>query len=1412
MDSQQLPLDSEALRVNLAGTAQQVVIPDRYLPLLQAVANLYGVRTPLSETLAEYFHTFRNADLLIDGFQTVLLRNWTYFEHSEDRSRAFALLSELVLNLLETPLSDGQTSLLLRQLLTWCSSALSGPHPDAYDDSLMAVAACLTRLLPSRSLAFLERDALLRELTEQAVTQPHLSEPFCELYRSLLLVGYRRIAERLPIPDWAVSQQAELTDAQAVADRFSFLATHSLHNLIDAAEAASGPELLSPSLPTHSALLAQAIDDAFQVDYLEDRFAVYLYFLKDDTFAFRQNEVMGDLLGVVRQLIKPTHNMDVERILTRLTRFFRARRDQFLLMRFQCYEAVGVAIGEAGNAAAADHVINDLLSWRFQYPEVQGATDDWETVANPYHVPKIRCWMHIIESNPPLYERLAAALNVQLRLGGVHIADTDLFQRDVTRFLNANIKPIYFVARQLLRAFPVYFNDVGAEGELRSVTTELDEAGERRDTLMHFLRKQSHAESSNRLIPFSQAILVYWTNLDASGLEPFLSVNGMRSVKRERGWAEGPHAVLTDLWKLLHTESEGATSDEVSGDAGPSAKDATGFIEQLVAMAPTTLEEHLDRCAGVSAKHETQDRRRVALMVRTYQLLIQKYSLAADNVMVALNRDLLLDAKTRQEFVVTLAAWREHPTPPARDRLLDISLTALEHLKSIILDPTPSSAVENIYQKRHIAAGIPSMYGTYTEPKFDALGLSFRLENLVSRLLEDSVAETAKYSYITRDSLRRMAATLRRFERALAIDGIDSRRLSTNLRLLEASFSSNNFTFHQYHNVFQFLAHSVSELSRTSILSHDQVLHTVLMYDPRQCEIRNLSVDATAEMVLRKVLVSALGMQNLDRYVSSTLRKISTLAGRLGKRSLTRMMNYDPERLVSFIYEPKPSTDDQMTLGFKGLGLKQMASYKHRVPEGFILTTELFNAYPAMSYRPLYHDTVDRIRLALGRLENQTGLRLGDPARLLTLSIRSGAAISMPGLMTTFVDVGLNDELATALSRRPGFEWAAWDSYRRFLQSWAMAGGVNRDFFDGIMMEFKTRHGIERKLDFTAEQMRDLALTYKARAGEMGIRFAKDPFRQVTTCIEKVLKSWDSPEATVYRNYLGVADEWGTAVIVQRMVFGNISRSSGSGVTFTRNPREPHSSQVRLFGDFTPRSQGEDLVGGLVFPHPISEAQRLSSATYRGTEHSLERDYPEVYQALLEVAQDLVQKREHDPQEIEFTFESASGKDLYILQKRAMVYEQTPDAPYFDTTSPHYGPPVAVGMGVAGGAYSGRIAINAQHIEHLLESDSNANIVLLRPDTVPEDIAMITRVNGLLTCRGGATSHAAVTAKRLAKTAVVDCRELEVDEHDGTVRLAGGRLVVGDWLSLDGRTGNIFLGRIPTVTHPPTTAQAATAY
>ncbi len=254
------------------------------------------------------------------------------------------------------------------------------------------------------------------------------------------------------------------------------------------------------------------------------------------------------------------------------------------------------------------------------------------------------------------------------------------------------------------------------------MSTQIDEICGRRDTLMHFLRKQVHAESSNRLIAFSRAVLEYWLALDLAVLEPYVSANTLDAVRAERKWADGPHQVLLAL----------------AGEARPSAPG--GVLDELIALTPDELQARLG-LEGDGRSPGAVARRRVALLVRTHQLLARKYSLSADEVGVAVGHFLDLDGRARHRFGQQLERWQARPGRRTRDALLDAALTVLEQLKAIVLAADGGVAVENIYQKRHIAAGIPSIYGNYTERRFDALGLSFRVENLVARLLDDVVAE-----------------------------------------------------------------------------------------------------------------------------------------------------------------------------------------------------------------------------------------------------------------------------------------------------------------------------------------------------------------------------------------------------------------------------------------------------------------------------------------------------------------------------------------------------------------------------------------------------------------------------------------------------------------------------------------------
>jgi len=355
----------------------------------------------------------------------------------------------------------------------------------------------------------------------------------------------------------------------------------------------------------------------------------------------------------------------------------------------------------------------------------------------------------------------------------------------------------------------------------------------------------------------------------------------------------------------------------------------------------------------------------------------------------------------------------------------------------------------------------------------------------------------------------------------------------------------------------------------------------------------------------------------------------------------------------------------------------------------------------------------------------------------------------------------------------------------------AMSSGVDRDVFDDIILRHKRRHRVDRKEQFTAGQMRGVALAYREATEHEGVTIHDDPMDQLLQAILLVMRSWYSEPASLFRNQLQLADEWGTAVVVQSMVFGNMSARAGSGVVFTRNPRVS-STGVGLYGDFTLRSQGEDVVAGLVHPFPVSEAQRLEYSPQ--LELSMETELPGTYAAIKEIANALVNEHGFEHQEIEFTFESDDPDDLYILQIRPMRSQRQHAGPFFVRPELMEEVWITSGIGVSGGAMSGRVAFSAAEVEGCRSQYQGQKVILLRPDTVPEDIRLVLAVDGLLTARGGFTSHAAVTAKRLEQCCVVNCAELAVDDVNGVARIGRHAILAGDTISMDGANGRVYLG------------------
>ena len=422
------------------------------------------------------------------------------------------------------------------------------------------------------------------------------------------------------------------------------------------------------------------------------------------------------------------------------------------------------------------------------------------------------------------------------------------------------------------------------------------------------------------------------------------------------------------------------------------------------------------------------------------------------------------------------------------------------------------------------------------------------------------------------------------------------------------------------------------------------------------------------------------------------------------------------------------------------------------------------------------------------------GRRLGDPSNPLLVSVRSGAAVSMPGMMETFLNVGMNPQIAAGFAERIGSPWAAWDAYRRFLQFWGMSFGVERDRFDELIAEMKDALGVPKKAQLPPERMKELAFRYADLVRDHGVEIVEEPFEQLLRCIELVQGSWHSGIAKAYRQELHIADEWGTAVVVQSMVFGNVDERSGTGVVFTRHPRHG-GEDVRLYGDCIFMGQGDDVVGGLVDTFPISERQRVAEGTRAA--FSLEKNMPAIYSALLAYATTLIEEYGMQHQEIEFTFESDDPSDLYILQTRDIVFAERPLVTTFVPSADLDHSLIATGIGVGGGAIAGRVAHTLEEVRRLRETHPGDPVIVLRPDTVPDDLPLILAADGLLTALGGATSHAAVAAQALGKICVVGCRYLNVSEITGRSTVGDHSVRTGDFLSISGTDGSVYLGRQP---------------
>ena len=494
-------------------------------------------------------------------------------------------------------------------------------------------------------------------------------------------------------------------------------------------------------------------------------------------------------------------------------------------------------------------------------------------------------------------------------------------------------------------------------------------------------------------------------------------------------------------------------------------------------------------------------------------------------------------------------------------------------------------------------------------------------------------------------------------------------------------------------------------------------------------------------------------------------------------------------------------------LGGKGANLAEMTNLGLPVPQGFTITTEACTEYNegGKKFTP---EMIEQIEEALKKLEEIAGKKLGDPEDPLLVSVRSGARASMPGMMDTVLNLGLNDVSVKALAKKTNNERFAYDSYRRFIMMFAdVVIGVSKSKFERLLDEYKEKVGAKYDTDLSADHLKEIAEKFKELYKEdQGKDFPQDPKEQMLEAAKAVFRSWDNPRAFVYRRMNDIPYSWGTAVNVQMMVFGNKGDTSGTGVAFTRNAA---TGEKAMLGEYLVNAQGEDVVAGVRTPKPIAQ---------------LEQDMPEVYNQFMELANKL-ENHYKDMQDMEFTVEE--GK-LYFLQTRNgkrtanaalkiavdLVNEgliTTDEAlmkvepkqldqilhPAFDQKALKAAKAIGKGLPASPGAAAGKVYFTAEDAK--IHAETGERVILVRLETSPEDIEGMVAAQGILTVRGGMTSHAAVVARGMGTCCVSGCEEIRMNEAEKTFTLGGATIKEGDYISLDGSTGNIYNEDIPTV-------------
>ncbi len=1388
-----MKLKSKALEVNLADYHVDVTIDDKYATLQEVMSKYYGLMEGLNTFLKELSHPYKNWRFIVAEARKYSLEYFHLLKNHSGGPAAARLLLDIFFQVLaETKdaavKADSVDNILLfvQKTITDSGSSFKSFQPiidDAFDR--------IYRLPDPLFFLFVRSYYGINRLAQAYLNSSDNTDSNFNSLNQLLIKYFNYTYSywlKEEDPQTWFEKEAEISNPGSQFNEcFMSISHRQLNEWQDQLELSLKNQQIESKtvlaqlleLPgfgqiveTYRQIPRQLLRNFDQKDRGHHFKLIFLFHIMNLTgLSLIHEEALREMNQTLTWIIENENYRNIENLIRKTFTILKEQTRMYPATALNCALNMGKAVYNTDELDLVNYFIDAVIDLGFQTPMLQGVDNEWQIRVNPAHILNIRTWLELIEVNPKWSTRLLTGLIIHLSLCGVFIKDIDLFPRDITGFLNSNIVPVYNLAKQLTRLFPAFYNDIGAEGKLRDISTQIDEITHRRDKLIHFLRKQSHVESSNRIVPFIEAALHFWQTRDKACLEPFV-----------------PPLIYDQI------EARGPYIDGVNTIFAHFVEKGVEIPNSLLTLSEKKIENLLAEISSVP----DVDRDRIKLAIAFYKVLHQKYSFDYHEMAGYM-------AQLRTEALPDINRLDQALNEPDIKIRLYMLLDYLEKLKSTITSDQSFEIKENIYKKRHITIDIPSMYGSYHEMKFDCLGLTFRLETLVNVLFEELIRDI-DLSLITKATFYQIYSLLRLFDKALKLDGILSVEFERQLEFLAHSLEVKGFTQTQYLDIFKGFAQAVKNIihdhfhnllgqNLKRILSQISTAQLLPKFLPQQqLDDSEKMEHRVSEIFFREQIALSLGLQQLDLFLSRILTTLFQQSYKLPKDLLHQLLLYDPQNAMTPIDSAKGRVNGIIHLGNKGINMVKLKNFGFPVPPGFIITTEVFRCRRVIdSYPPATDNFKEQVARNVARLEKLCGKKFGDPRNPMLLSVRSGSSISQPGMMDTLLDVGNNEDIAAGIAAKTGNVWFAWDNYRRFLQCYGMAFGLKRDDFDAIISDQKKEQGIPYKKEFTGEQMRNVALLYKTLIQDSDVTILETPLEQLYMAIKTVLDSWESPRAKAYRQIMGISDDWGTAVTVQAMVYGNISEQSGSGVIFTHNPRWSGDT-LKLWGDFTVGNQGEDVVAGLVRTNPISIFQQ--EIEMRETDITLQTHFPKIYEALQGWAHNLIDEKKWAPQEMEFTFESPSSNDLYLLQTRDMANRERKTVLAFDYEEKHAAFYLGHGIGVSGGAMSGRLVFNLKEIEKWRTREPGTKLILARADTVPDDIREIHAADGLLTARGGLTSHAAVVAHRLGKTCVVGCGDLVCDERNKRCTFSQILVKTGDPISIDGHEGSVFRGLI----------------